>query len=68
MGLLDFAAVNDERIALAPLVAEDRLAVEGEVECGGKVRMRVGEEADLRLGGWVQGRGPGFHAGRLWVR
>lgn len=44
---LDLAIFNDEGVALATVVAEDRRAIEGEVEILGESTRWVCQEADL---------------------
>lgn len=60
---LHFAAVDDEGVTLATVVAENGLAVEGEVEGFGELARRVAEEADARLAGRVEGFAPCGHPG-----
>lgn len=47
MRLLDFAVLNDQRVALATVVSENRSAVKLEVQRLRKGTSRVSEEADL---------------------
>ncbi|KAB8346144.1 hypothetical protein FH972_023190 [Carpinus fangiana] len=47
---LDLAGLDDEGVALAALVAEQRRRVEGEVEGLGELAGGVGDEVDLRRG------------------
>lgn len=62
MHLPYFPVFDHESVSLAALVAEDGLAVEGQVEGRGEGAVRVGEEADAGFGGGVEGGCPGFHA------
>lgn len=59
MRLLDLAVLDHKRIPLAPVAAENRRAIEVEVQRGRELGGGVAEEADLRTGGLVEGRGDG---------
>lgn len=48
---LDFAVLNDQSVTLATIVAEDRSAIEGEVEALGELTRGIAQKADLCL--WV---------------
>lgn len=47
MGLLDLAILNDQGVALAAVVTENRGGIEVEVESLGEGAVGVSEEADL---------------------
>ena len=57
MRLLDLAVLDHQRIPLAPVAAENRRAIEVEVQRGRELGGGVTEEADLRTGGLVKRRG-----------
>ena len=62
VGAHDFAAVDDEGVALATVVAEDGAAIEGEVESFGKFAGGVTEEADAGFAVRIEGLAPRGHA------
>lgn len=57
MRLLDLPVLDHEHIPLAPVAAEDRRAVEVEVQCGRELDGGVAEEADLQMGDLVERSG-----------
>ncbi|KAI4134277.1 MAG: hypothetical protein LQ347_001660 [Umbilicaria vellea] len=56
MRLLDLSVRDHKRIPLAPVAAENRRAIEVEVQCGREFDGGVAEEADLQMGGSVERR------------
>ena len=63
MGFGYLAVLNDKSVPLAAGVAKDGGTVEGQVEGAGELAVRIGEEANTRLAGGVEGCAPGAHAG-----
>lgn len=57
MRLLDLPVLDHEHIPLAPVAAENRRAIEVEVQCGRELDGGVAEEADLQTGELVERRG-----------
>lgn len=57
MRLLDLSVLDHKRIPLAPVAAENRRAIELQVQRGGELHGGVAEEADLQMGALVERRG-----------
>lgn len=57
MRRLDLSVLDHKRIPLAPVAAENRRAIEVQVQCGREVDGGVAEEADLQMGDLVERRG-----------